>query len=117
MAAFQTETQNHIQILEISGRLEPDNWKDLKDTIARLTSGEEKNHLLIDLGQLHYMASAGFREFFLAGRALARRGGKLAVCNLRGGVKHIFEIAQFDTAYPVFESREKAMEFLTKEEA
>lgn len=112
MAAFQTSSEGNIQILSISGRLDPNNWRDLKDTISALTEGEGKNHLLIELNEMEYMASAGFREFFMAGRALARRGGKLAVCGLTGEVRRIFEIAKFDTAYPIFEDRAAGLEFL-----
>lgn len=112
MAAFQTTTDGPIKILTMTGRLEPMGWKDLKDTMTALTETEEKADLLVDLEGLEYMASAGFRELFLAGRKLGRNGGRLVVCSLRGEVKRIFELAKFDTAYPIFEDRQAALEFL-----
>ncbi len=112
MAAFQTTIDGTTHILVVSGRLDPGGGKDLKDTMATLADGEEKSDLLIDLENLEYMASAGFRELFLAGRKLARKGGRLVVCSLRGDVKRVFELARFDTAYPIFETRQEALDHL-----
>lgn len=117
MAAFQTTRDGNIHILSVSGRLDPHGGKDLKDTMSVLTDGEETADLLIDLENLEYMASAGFRELFLAGRKLGRNGSRLAVCSLRGEVKRVFELAQFDTAYPIFETREEALTHLKTESA
>lgn len=117
MAAFQTTIDGSIHILCVSGRLDPHGGKDLKDTMSALVDGEEKGDLLIDLENLEYMASAGFRELFLAGRKLGRKGGRLVVCALRGEVKRIFELAKFDTAYPIFETRREALDFLKAPQA
>jgi anti-anti-sigma factor len=111
MAAFQTSIDGNVRILAISGRLDPQSGKDLKDTIQSLTEGENSSDLLVDLENLAYMASAGFRELFLAGRQISRQGGRLAVCSLRGEVKRVFELACFDTAYPIFETRDEALAF------
>jgi len=112
MAAYQTTLDGSIHILTVSGRLDPSGGKDLKDTMVALTEGEEKGDLLIDLEHLDYMASAGFRELFLAGRKIGRKGGRLVVCALRGEVKRVFELARFDTAYPIFETRQQALDHL-----
>jgi anti-anti-sigma factor len=112
MAAFQTSSDGNINILAVSGRLDPSGGKDLKDTMTVLTDGEAPGDLLVDLEHLDYMASAGFRELFLAGRKVSRGGGRLVVTGLRGEVKRVFELARFDTAYPIFETRQQALDFL-----
>lgn len=112
MAAFQTSIDGTIHILSVSGRLDPNGGKDFKDTMAVLADSEEKGDLVIDLENLEYMASAGFRELFLAGRKISRKGGRLVVCSLRGEVKRVFELARFDTAYPIFETRQEALDHL-----
>lgn len=113
MAAFQTSTEGNLHILSVSGRLDPQSGKDFKDTINSLTEGEGKD-LLVDLEELTYMASAGFRELFLAGRKIERSGGRLVVCSLRGEVKRVFELAGFDTAYKIFETRDEATAYLNQ---
>ncbi|MFZ0709316.1 MAG: STAS domain-containing protein [Terrimicrobiaceae bacterium] len=111
MAAFQTSIDGDVKILAISGRLDPQSGRDLRDTIQSLAEGENSCDLLVDLEDLDYMASAGFRELFLAGRQISRQGGRLAVCSLRGEVRRVFELACFDTAYPIFETRHAALSF------
>ncbi|MDX2080605.1 MAG: STAS domain-containing protein [Terrimicrobiaceae bacterium] len=107
MAAFQTSQESGVNVLRITGKLDPFGWRDLKDIITSLTS--ESADLLVDLSGLDFMASSGFRELFLAGRSLARNGRRLAVCGLQGEVKRVFELAKFETAYPIFDSTEAAL--------
>ena len=111
MAAFQTSSVGSVRILAISGRLDTHSGRDFKDTMQSLAEGENSCDLLVDLENLDYMASAGFRELFLAGRQISRQGGRLAVCSMRGEVKRVFELACFDTAYPIFETRVEALAF------
>ena len=112
MAAFTTTRDGNVNILHITGKLDPFAWRDLKDTMTSLTSGDEQTDLLVDLGGMDFMGSSGFRELFLAGKNLARKGRWLAVCSLQGEVKRVFDLAKFDTAYPIFENAESALEWL-----
>jgi len=112
MATFQLSAQGNAQILEVSGRIEPDHWKGLKEALqqgADAASSQPKGVLLVDLEKLEYIASSGFRELFLTGRQMSREGGFLAVCALQGEVKRVFQLAGFATAYPVFETRQAAL--------
>lgn len=110
MAAFLIAMEGSVTIISISGRLEPAGGRDLREALDRLA--ETSGSLLVDLEGLDYMASAGFRELFLVGRKLGRRGARLAVCGLRGEVRRVFELARFDTAYPVFSDRPEALSVL-----
>lgn len=109
MADYKTSQIGDITILEITGRIEPDNWRELNEKFKELTDTDETKHLVVDLEHLEYTASAGFRELFMVGRKLARNKGKLAVCSLQGEVKRVFELAGFATAYPIFDDRDSAV--------
>ncbi|MCK9588529.1 MAG: STAS domain-containing protein [Terrimicrobiaceae bacterium] len=112
MAAFNTSRDGNVNILRITGKLDPFAWRDLKDTMAALTGGDGQTDLLVDLGGMDFLASSGFRELFLAGKNLSRKGRWLAVCSLQGEVKRVFDLAKFDTAYPIFENAEAALAWL-----
>ena len=109
MAEYITTHEGPVTILEISGRIEPDNWQELNAVFKTITDNEKTRHLLVDLAGLDYTASAGFRELFMVGRALSRKGGHLAVCSLQGEVKRVFDLAGFATAYPIFDDRTAAL--------
>jgi len=112
MADFQPSSHGNIQILSVSGRLDPQGGKDFKDAITHLTDSHPSSDIIVDLEHLDYMASAGFRELFMAGRKLDRAGARLVVSSLRGEVKRVFELAGFDTAYRLFETRQEAIDYL-----
>lgn len=106
MAEFKTTTEDNLQVLEITGRIEPSSGKSLSEALDALLQPGKPTKVLIDLGGLDYIASAGFREFFLFGKKLAREGGTLAISSLQGEVKRVFELAGFASAYPIFPTRE-----------
>lgn len=114
MLKFEESLDGSVNILSVSGRLDPSGGKDLREAMEKLLPEGSTGDLLVDLSSLEYMASAGFRELFLAGRKLGRRGCLLAVCGLTGEVRRVFELARFDTAYPIYADRAEGIAHLQK---
>jgi anti-anti-sigma factor len=112
MADFQSSSHGNIQVLSVSGRLDPQGGKDFKDAMTALSDSHPSSDVIVDVEHLEYMASAGFRELFMVGRKLDRAGARLVVSSLRGEVKRVFELAGFDTAYRIFDTREAAVSYL-----
>ena len=92
-----------------SGRIDTSTYNEFKNLLNAELDKTRAKHLVIDLADLEYVSSAGFREFFLAGRRMNRDGGTLSVCSFQPQVKELFEIAQFMTAYSVYDSRDEAV--------
>jgi stage II sporulation protein AA (anti-sigma F factor antagonist) len=98
-----------ILVAAPSGRIDTNTYNDFKTALHAELDKTKARHLVIDLTDLEYVSSAGFREFFLAGRRMGRDGGTLSVCSFQPQVKELFEIAQFMTAYAVHDTREAAV--------
>jgi stage II sporulation protein AA (anti-sigma F factor antagonist) len=98
-----------ILVAAPSGRLDTNTYNDFKTALNAELDKTKAKHLVVDLADLEYVSSAGFREFFLAGRRMSRDGGTLSVCSFQPAVKELFEIAQFMTAYAVHDTREAAV--------
>jgi anti-anti-sigma factor len=98
-----------VLIASPAGRIDITTCNDFKIAIHANLDETKPKHLVIDLEALEYLTSAGFREFFLAGRRMGREGGTFSVCRLQPLVRELFEIAQFGTAYAVHETREAAV--------
>ena len=92
-----------------SGRIDTTTYNDFKTALNAKLDEVNPRHLVVDLTGVEYVSSAGFREFFLAGRRMGRDGGTLSVCSFQPQVKELFEIAQFMTAYAVHDTREAAV--------
>ena len=102
-------TDGDILVACPSGRLDTNTYHEFKNALHAELDKTKARHLVVDLTGLEYVSSAGFREFFLAGRRMSRDGGTLSVCSFQPQVKELFDIAQFMTAYAVHDTREAAL--------
>jgi anti-anti-sigma factor len=102
-------TDDNVLVACPSGRIDTITYNDFKTALNAELDRTQAKHLVIDLTDLEYVSSAGFREFFLAGRRMGRESGTLSVCSFQPQVKELFEIAQFMTAYAVHDTREAAV--------
>ena len=95
-------------VISLKGRLDsitsPMLEKDLTDLMA---SGER--FLVMDLGDLEYISSAGLRSILVVVKRLKEKQGKLLLASLKGVVREAFEISGFSTIIPVFESVDSAL--------
>lgn len=103
------EQAGPLLVVILTGRLDAAEQNTIRDSVTREIEARNAKGVVFDLAGLEYVSSAGFREFFLLGRHLQRLGGGLAVCALQPAVKRIFDIAQFQTAYPVCATRDEAL--------
>ena len=106
---IQFEKAGQLLVVTLGGRLDATYHSLLRDTVGAEIESTGAKGVVFDLAGLEYISSAGFREFFLLGRQLQRLGGALAVCALQPSVRRIFDIAQFQTAYPVCMTRDEAL--------
>ena len=65
--------------------------------------------VVLDLGEIIYISSAGLRVILLLARALKRQDAELAVCSLSAPIREVFEISGFDKIIPVRDSRPDAI--------
>lgn len=108
MADYKTSSQDSVNVVEISGRIDPADWKQLKETLDQVTQ-EPKCLVVIDLKNLAYIASSGFRELFLAARKVKRSEGDMVVCGLSGEIKRVFDLAGVGTALSVYDDQASAV--------
>ena len=74
---------------------------------------DENDHtVILDLGKLFYISSAGLRVILLTAKALGRQDTKFAVCCLSEPVREIFQISGFDRIIAVHATVPEAMEAL-----
>lgn len=92
---------NGISILALKGRLVlGDESSGYRTTVMRLLSSGSKR-IVIDLGQAHYIDSAGLGALIETHRTTKEKGGRLALCSLGPNFRRALEIAKL---LPVFET-------------
>lgn len=70
---------------------------------------ESDEGVVLDLGNLTYISSAGLRSILLVARELQNKGKRFALCSLTGQVKEVFEVGGFDKFLPIHDSQEAAI--------
>lgn len=80
------------------------------DLMAQVEKVEHR--IVLDLGRLDYISSAGLRVVLLLAKKLKQLGGALILCDIQPNVREVFEISGFLTILKVCASREEAVEAL-----
>ena len=61
--------------------------------------------MLLDLGGLAYISSAGLRVIPMAARKLKAKGGALRLCGLAPMILDVFEVSGFSKPIPIRKDR------------
>jgi anti-sigma B factor antagonist len=97
-------------ILQFAGRLDGTNSAaadaKLADAVGRSPT------LILDLGALDYISSAGLRVLLKAAKQAQTAKQKLLLAALQPAVKQVFEISGFSTLFATFADRDAALQSL-----
>jgi anti-anti-sigma factor len=88
----------------LGGRLDTNTAPQLEAKLAPLLEAPDVRSLVFHLDRLEYLSSAGIRCFVRARKALAERGGQVAIVNPQPAVKRVFEIVKALPSEQVFAS-------------
>jgi len=100
--------EKDVLVISLKGRLDAVTSPVLEKELADLMAGGER-FLVMDLGDLDYISSAGLRSILVAVKRLKEKQGKLLLASLKGVVREAFEISGFSTIIPIFESVDSAL--------
>lgn len=80
----------------------------LREEITRLL-GEDKKKLVLDLGGISYMDSAGVGELVSVYTSVKNRGGELKLSCLTKKIKDLLQITQLMTIFDTYETTQEAV--------
>jgi anti-sigma B factor antagonist/stage II sporulation protein AA (anti-sigma F factor antagonist) len=87
----------------LRGRLDTETTPTLDQRLGPLLGTPAVTALLLDLGELEYIGSAGIRFLVQARKTLEARGGALMVAHLQPTVRRVIEIVKALPSTDVFE--------------
>lgn len=97
-----------VSTIAPKGRIDSITAKEFGDKVCALIRSGAKR-VVIDLANIAYISSAGFRALLIAGKLAEETEGKLALCGVVGEVQRLFDISAFATAFNIFPSREECI--------
>jgi len=96
-----------VVVLSPAGRLDPMTSAQMTDELSSLIQAG-KNRLVLSLGALEYISSAGLRALLMGAKQVEASGGKMVLCELQDYIKEVFDIAGFGVVMPIVTSLEDA---------
>jgi anti-sigma B factor antagonist len=95
-------------VLHVAGRMNAENSAHFELECGSCMS-EGFTSLIVDLGDLVYISSAGLRSVITVAKKLKDKGGVLRICRLSGMVRQVFEITNLTKVFPLHDSVESAL--------
>jgi anti-sigma B factor antagonist len=97
-----------VTVLEPRGRLDTVNAKPFGDRVVELMR-RGSNRVLIDLKNVQYISSAGFRALLIAHKQSVDLKGKVVLCGLSAEVRRMFELGAFLDLFTICGTREEGV--------
>lgn len=102
-----TEKKGDFLVVRVNGRMDAVTAPDFEKTCAEaIDTGETA--LVVDLGGLEYISSAGLRGILATAKKLKACQGRIAFANLSGMVQEVFAISGFTAMFSVYKTVEEA---------
>ena len=105
---ISTERQGGALVAMAEGRVDGANALDFHEALEDAISSDDTG-MVLDLGGITYISSAGLRVVLLVAKTLQKQNAKMVVCSLSDSIREIFEISGFDKIIPVHGSRADAV--------
>lgn len=110
MDIHRTESADAL-VLGFSGRLDSVSAPLAEKAVEDFLSSQ-KSKLVLDLGGVEYMSSAGLRVLLIAYKKVASKPGRLALCGLHGAAKEVLDISNLTTTFTIAATAEEAATLL-----
>lgn len=105
----KTEQKGQILVIRLSGRLDALSAPQAERKIfAAIESGQEK--LLLDLGRVTYLSSAGMRMLLSTSKKIRSLPGKLYLCNMTINVLDVLKMSGFDHVLELYQTEKDALQ-------
>jgi anti-anti-sigma factor len=105
---IREDSDGDVAILAVTGRVDSSSAPALGERLTGLLSAPGRR-LVLDLAQLEYISSAGFRILLLAARRSDQGGGRFVLCGVTGKVRQLFDLGGFLDLFGISASREEGI--------
>lgn len=104
---IQKETIDGVAVLTPVGRIDSNSAREVEEVLLPLF--DDGAPILVDLGLLNYISSAGLRVLLLAARRSKATGVPLALAGMSKPVDEVFQISGFAKLFHIHADRAKAL--------
>ena len=107
--SFSKSDENpDVSVISVKGYVDTTTSTDLEESLKRLL-GKGQFDIVIDLGDVNYISSAGWGIFISEIKEIRENGGDLKLAAMIGDVYEVFELLEFQTILESFDTVEEAV--------
>ncbi len=99
---------NDVVVVYPEGRLDVTRSTELEEEIMKLIDEGARN-IIMNLENVEYMSSSGFRACIAILRRLKSLNGNFKISNVRPAVKRIFDVIELTSLFDICETEEDAL--------
>jgi anti-anti-sigma factor len=100
---------NGILVVYLEGRLDVSVANEVEENLADLIDNGGHTKVLLNMKDVDYMSSSGFRACISTLRKLNAKDGLLKICNIKPAVKRIFDVIELTSLFDISETEEEAL--------
>jgi len=105
---IKVEDANGTTVLSPAGRIDSSNARQFEEVVMKTLEAGTAD-MVIDLGDLSYISSAGLRVILLTAQKLKAKGKSLKLCSLSPMILEVFEVSGFSKLIPIHPDRDAAL--------
>ena len=101
----------NVVVLSLAGRIDHSRSDTLRAALEPhlATCSAEQDRLVLDLSQLEYISSAGFRVLLLAAKRAAETDWQIVLAGVSGKVRQLFDLGGFLDLFRICGSRDEGI--------
>jgi anti-anti-sigma factor len=101
----------NVVLIEVEGRVDHGTAPAFGSALLPHVEGctGEVKKILVDLGKVDYMSSAGLRVLMIAAKGCRKQDGKMVLAALQPTIQEVFKIGRFDMVLETFPSVRDAL--------
>jgi anti-sigma B factor antagonist len=100
---------NDVSVVDVTGRIVlGETSKALRDTVTDLLVSNRRS-ILLNLGGVNYVDSAGIGELVFSSTTVANQGGILKLYNVTKRVKDLMRLTGITQLFEIYEDEDKAV--------
>jgi len=107
------EENADVSVLSVQGYVDTTTSAELEESLKRLLKKGRYN-IVIDLGGVNYISSAGWGIFISEIKSIRENGGDLRLAAMIGDVFEVFELLEFQTILQSFDTVDEAVKSYKK---
>lgn len=105
---LREEKVGGVTVVLVQGRIDSTTAPALGESLTGKL-GAPQARVLLDLSQIAYISSAGFRVLLLAAKRADEAGSQLVLCGVSGKVRQLFDVGGFLDLFVISGSRDEGI--------